>query len=157
MVVPADTQAPEAKQYVIPRYAVNHLLESFQIVRTDLSEVLEVPDTNQADWRDYAEKWWSGQKTEDQHVLRKIITALGAPALVSNLTVMKGDESMINTRGVFTSTRLDDPAFMVGVSEDGNSYNVTYMESGSIIAATMMMYLDAGMEFGETQFSERLG
>ena len=157
MVVPAETQTTEAKEYVIPRYAVDHLLESFQIVRTDLSEVLEIPDTNRAEWSDYAEKWWAGQKPEDQHVLRRIINALGAPSLVSNLTVMRGNERMINTRAVFTSTRLDDPAFMVGVDEEGNNYHVTYMESGSIIAATMMMYLDAGMEFGETKFKLTMG
>ena len=40
--------------------------------------------------RDYAEKWWSNQKEEDPHILRRIITALGAPALMSNLTAMKG-------------------------------------------------------------------
>ena len=146
----------EAKEYVIPRYAVDHLLESFQIVRTELSELLNIPDTNRAEWSEYAEKWWNSQTEEDQSVLRKIITAMGSPVLVTNLTVMHGNEGLVATRAVFTSTRLEDPAFMIGVDDEGNNYNVTYLDSGSDIAATMIMYLDADADFGETRFKVTL-
>ena len=153
MVVPTEEQtSPEAKLYVIPRYAVDHMLESFQVERTRLSEILDIPDTNDQQWREYTEKWWGDQTVEDQHMLRRIITAMGAPALVSNVNVIKGTDGLLNTRAVFTSTRIDDPAFFIGQDADGNNYNVTYMESGSILAATLFMYLDAGQEFGTTEF-----
>ena len=113
----------EAKEYVIPRYAVDHLLESFKIVRTELSELLDIPDTNRAEWSEYAEKWWNSQTEEDQSVLRKIITAMGSPVLVTNLTVMHGNEGLVSTRAVFTSTRLEDPAFMIGVDDEGNGFD----------------------------------
>jgi len=146
----------EAKKYVIPRYAVDHLLESFQIVRTELSELLDIPDTNQADWSRYAEQWWNKQSDEDQFILRKIITAMGSPVLVTNLSVMHGNEGLINSRAVFTSTRLEDPAFMIGVDEKGENYNVSYVDSGNEILATLIVYLDAAADFGVTEFGVTL-
>jgi len=150
------TQTPvpplEAKKYVIPRYAVDHLLESFQIVRTELSELLDIPDTNQAEWSQYAEQWWSNQSEEDRYILRKIITAMGSPVLVSNITVFSGDTRLLNTRAVFTSTRLEDPAFFIGLDEDEQSYRVSYVDSGNEILATLVMYLDAGADLGKTEF-----
>jgi len=148
-------QPLEAKKYVIPRYAVDHLLESFQIVRTELSELLDIPDTNQADWSQYAEEWWDQQTEEDKHILRKIITAMGSPVLISNISVAH-EYGLLNTRAVFTSTRLEDPAFMIGVDEEEQNYHVSYVDSGNEVLATMIMYLDAGADFGETEFTVRL-
>ncbi|MCJ7732676.1 hypothetical protein MUP51_10210, partial [Candidatus Bathyarchaeota archaeon] len=145
----------EAKKYVIPRFAVDHLLESFQIVRTELSELLDIPDTNQADWSKYAEQWWAKQSQEDQFILRKIITAMGSPVLISNITVIH-DAGLLNTRAVFTSTRLEDPAFLIGVDDEEQNYHVSYVDSGNEILATMIMYLDAGADFGETKFTVKL-
>lgn len=148
-------QPIEAKKYVIPRFAVDHLLESFQIVRTELSELLDIPDTNQADWSQYAEQWWGNQSDEDQYVLRKIITAMGSPVLVSNIAVAH-EYGLLNTRAVFTSTRLEDPAFMIGMDEEQENYHVSYVDSGNDVLATMIMYLDAGADFGATDFTVKL-
>ncbi|MCB2171988.1 transposase [archaeon] len=148
-------QPLEAKKYVIPRYAVDHLLESFQIVRTELSELLDIPDTNQADWSQYAEQWWKKQSEEDQFILRKIITAMGSPVLISNIAVAH-EYGLLNTRAVFTSTRLEDPAFLIGVDDEEQNYHVSYVDTGDEILATMVMYLDAGADFGETEFTVRM-
>lgn len=143
---------PRATEYLIPRHAVDQLFEVFKVVRNELSEALAIPTTDTAEWDRYAEQWYQSNTPEDQQTIQKIVRGLGSPTLVSNASIISGNEKLINTRAVFSSTRIEDPAFLMGLDEEEANYRVQYLESGSMWAGTLLMYLDAGTEIGYTEF-----
>ena len=143
---------PQATEYLIPKHAVDQLFEVFKVVRNELSEILAIPTTDTAEWDKYAEQWYQSNSPEDQQTIQKITRAMGSPTLVSNASIISGNEKLINTRAVFSSTRIEDPALLVGLDEEDANYRVQYLETGKMWAGTLLMYLDAGTEIGHTEF-----
>lgn len=140
----------EIVEYLVPKNIVNSLIESFGILKNKLNEVLDIPEASSPD---QATGWWKAQSGDDQLVLRGALTAIAAPALISQITIMRGNEHQIGTTLVQESMRADDPCFLVGEDESGANLRIRRLRSPDVIAGTMIMYLDANMEMGVADFN----
>ncbi|MBC8463083.1 hypothetical protein H8D76_01870 [Candidatus Bathyarchaeota archaeon] len=140
----------EIVEYLIPKNLVNSLIDNFGILKNQLNEVLDIPvATSPAQ----ATGWWRVQSGDDQLVLRSALTAIAAPALISQITIMRGNERMIGTTLVQESMRADDPCFLVGEDENGDNLRIRRLRTPDVMAGTMIMYLDSNMELGVADFN----
>ena len=89
-----DEEELEIVEYLIPKNIVNALIDNFGILRNELSEVLDLP---QATSPDQAVSWWQAQSGDDQIIIRAALTAIAAPSLISQITIMRGNEHQIGT------------------------------------------------------------
>jgi hypothetical protein len=143
-----DDQELVMREYLVPRASVQPLLTSFSVVRNRLGEVFDLPkgDAGQAT------RWWQGQKPDDQIVLRQALTALASPIIMSDITIMRGDQGLVQTTLVKESLRVDDPAFLVGTDQGGENLRLRRLQSPEVMAGTILMYLEAGSEPGLAEF-----
>jgi len=143
-----DDQEPEMKEYLIPRASVQPLLTSFSVVRNRLGEVFDLPQGDAGQ----ATKWWQAQKPDDQVALRQALAALASPVIMSDITIMRGDQGLVQTTLIKESMRADDPAFLVGTDRDGENLRLRRLQSPEVMAGTILMYLEAGSEPGLAEF-----
>jgi len=143
-----DDQELEMKEYLVPRAAVKSLFTSFSLVRNRLGEVFDLPQGDHAQ----ATRWWQGQKPDDQIVLRQALTALASPVIMSDITIMRGDQGLVQTTLTKESLRPDDPAFLVGTDQGGENLRLRRLQSPEVMAGTILMYLEAGVEPGLAEF-----
>jgi hypothetical protein len=146
--IDVNDQELEMKEYLIPRALVQPLSSRFSIVRNRLGEVFDVPQGDAGQ----ATQWWQRQTPDDQLTLRRALTAIASPVLVSNITVMRGDQGLVETTLTMESLRADDPAFLVGTDADGSDIRVRRLQSPEVMAGTLLMYLEAGAEPGLAEF-----
>lgn len=143
----------EVKEYLVPKTVVAPLLGNFNMVRNSLGEVIELPQGNAAQ----ATQWWQGQNPDDQLTLRFVLNGLASPALVHSIAILRGDTALIETTLVQQSLRPDDPCFLLGEDQTRNSFRVRRLPSPDTMAATLLMYLDAGLEPGVAEFRFDVG
>jgi hypothetical protein len=138
----------EIKEYLVPINHVNSLIDSFGILRNQLNEVLDIP-TGASD----ATTWWGSQNGDDQLVLRGALTAIAAPAMISQITILRGNEKQIGTTLVQESMRVNDPCYLVGEDESGDNLRIRRLRSSDVMSGTIIMYLDSNMELGVADFN----
>ncbi|MCW4011521.1 MAG: hypothetical protein NWF07_00875 [Candidatus Bathyarchaeota archaeon] len=138
----------DVKQYLIPKNIVNGLIDNFSIIRNKLSEVLDIPP---ATTNEHASGWWQQQSGDDQIVLRAALTAMAAPAMISQISIMKGNDQMIQTTMAQESMRVEDPCFLIG--EEGENIVIRRLRNPDVMTSTIQLYLDSGIEQGELEFS----
>jgi hypothetical protein len=143
-----NDQEPEMKEYFIPKASVTPLFTSFSLVRNRLGEVFDLPQGDSGQ----ATKWWQSQTPDDQIVLRQALTALASPVIMSDITIMRGDQGLVQTTLIKESMREDDPAFLVGTDESGESLRLRRLQSPEVMAGTILMYLEAGSDPGLADF-----
>ena len=143
-----DDQELEMREYLVPRATVQPLLTSFSVVRNRLGEVFDLPQGDAAQ----ATRWWQSQKPDDQIVLRQALTAIASPVIMSDITIMRGDQGLIQTTLTKESLRADDPAFLVGTDQGGENLRLRRLQSPEVMAGTILMYLEAGVEPGLAEF-----
>jgi len=143
-----NDQELEMKEYLVPKSAVQPLLTSFSMVRNRLGEVFDLPQGDAGQ----ATGWWQGQKPDDQVALRQALTALASPVIMSDITIMRGDQGLVQTTLVKESLRADDPAFLVDTDESGENLRLRRLQSPEVMAGTILMYLEAGVEPGLAEF-----
>jgi hypothetical protein len=143
-----NDQELEMKEYYIPKASVTPLFTSFSLVRNRLGEVFDLPQGDAGQ----ATKWWQSQKPDDQIVLRQALTALASPVIMSDITIMRGDQGLVQTTLTKESLRADDPAFLVGTDESGENLRLRRLQSPEVMAGTILMYLEAGVEPGLADF-----
>jgi len=143
-----DDQELEMREYHVPRAAVQPLLTSFSMVRNRLGEVFDLPQGDAGQ----ATRWWQSQKPDDQIVLRQALTALASPVIMSDIAIMRGDQGLVQTTLTKESLRADDPAFLVGTDEGGENLRLRRLQSPEVMAGTILMYLEAGVEPGLADF-----
>ena len=148
-----EEQELEMKEYLIPRSVVAPLSDSFSLVRNRLGEVFDLPQGDAGQ----ATGWWQSQKPDDQIVLRQALTALASPVLLSDITIMRGDQGLVQTMLTMESLRADDPAFLVGTDESGESLRMRRLQSPEVMAGTILMYLEAGADPGLAEFKFEVG
>ncbi len=148
---PEDFEEEELEivEYLVPKSIVNSLIDSFGILRNQLNDVLDIPAADTSD----ATSWWSSQSGDDQLVLRSALTAIAAPALISQITIMRGNERHIGTTLVQESMRPNDPCFLVGEDEGGENLRIRRLRAPEIMASTIIMYLDSNMDLGVADFN----
>jgi hypothetical protein len=139
----------EAKEYTVPKTFVAPLLGSFNMVHNRLGEVFELPQGDAAQ----AAQWWQRQSPDDQLTLRYILAGLSSPSLVNVISILRGDTAMKETTLVQQSLRPDDPCFLLGEDGQRSSFKIRRLPSPDTMAATLLMYLDAGVEPGVAEFS----
>lgn len=135
----------EVIEYLVPKSIVNSLIDSFGILKNQLNEVLDIPAAGSPD---QATGWWKNQNGDDQLVLRGALTAIAAPALISQISIMRGNEKMIGTTLVQESSRPDDPCFLVGEDEAGENLRIRRLRAPEVMSGTLINYLDSNMELG---------
>jgi len=138
----------DVKQYLIPKNIVNALIDNFGIIRNKLSEVLELPP---ATTNEHASGWWKQQSGDDQIVLRAALTAIAAPSMISQISILKGDEQLIQTTMAQESMRVKDPCFLIG--EEGENIKIRRLRDPETMTNTIQLYLDAGIEMGQLDFN----
>ncbi len=143
----------EVKEYLVPKTVVAPLLGNFNMVRNSLGDVFELPQGNAAQ----ATQWWQGQKPDDQLTLRFVLNGIASPALVHSIAILRGDTALIETTLVQQSLRPDDPCFLLGEDQTRSSFRVRRLPSPDTMAATLLMYLDAGLEPGVAEFRFDVG
>ncbi|MBD3284667.1 hypothetical protein GF395_04485 [Candidatus Uhrbacteria bacterium] len=140
----------EVKEFLIPKNIVNALIDNFNIVRNQLSEVLDLPVSTTTE---HAMGWWKQQSGDDQIILRAALTAMAAPAMISQISIMRGNEKFIQTTLTQESTRVTDPCFLIGEDEKGDNVKVRRLRGPNVMIGTMLMYLDSEMELGVADFN----
>ena len=143
-----DDRELEMREYLVPRATVQPLLTSFSVVRNRLGEVFDLPQGDAAQ----ATRWWQSQKPDDQIVLRQALTAIASPVIMSDITIMRGDQGLVQTTLTKESLRADDPAFLVGTDQGGDNLRLRRLQSPEVMAGTILMYLEAGVEPGLAEF-----
>ncbi len=139
----------EAKEYTVPKTVVAPLLGSFNMVHNRLGEVFELSQGDAAQ----AMQWWQRQSPDDQLTLRRVLAGLSSPSLVNVISILRGDTAMKETTLVQQSLRPDDPCFLLGEDEARSSFRIRRLPSPETMAATLLMYLDAGVEPGVAEFN----
>ncbi len=140
----------EIIEYLVPKNIVNSLIDSFGILKNQLNEVLDIPA---ATTPDQATDWWKTQNGDDQLVLRGALTAIAAPALISHITIMRGNEKQIGTTLVQESMRKEDPCFLIGEDESGENLRIRRLRAPDVMSGTLIMYLDSNMDLGVADFN----
>ncbi|MFH1180582.1 MAG: hypothetical protein V1710_09485 [Candidatus Bathyarchaeota archaeon] len=140
----------EVKEYLIPKNIVNALIDNFKLIRNKLSEVLDLPASTTPE---HAVGWWQKQSGDDQIILRAALTAMAAPAMISQISIMRENEKLISTTLAQESMRVEDPCFLIGEDPSGEYVRVRRFRGPDIMTGTMLMYLDSEMELGVADFN----
>jgi len=140
----------EVKEYLIPKNIVNALIDNFSIIRNKLSEVMDIPTSTTSE---HALGWWRQQSGDDQIVLKAALTAMAAPAMISQISIMRGNEKYIQTTMAQESSRVSDPCFLIGEDESGDHVKIRRLRAPDVMIGTMLMYLDSEMELGVADFN----
>jgi ribosomal protein S27AE len=139
----------DTKEFVIPKNVVASMWRSLNIVENELNKTLEIPKQVNPELQKYAEQWHRGQSDADKMKLRYIFAALGAPFLVADVAIMRGEGNLLVTKAVYSSHYANEPALLM--ASDGDNYRVRYLPEGRMIPATFVVYMDQGTDYGEAQ------
>ncbi len=134
----------EVREYTVPKTVVAPLLANFNMVRNTLGEVFQLPQGDAAQ----AMQWWQRQSPDDQLTLRFILAGLSSPIMVNSITILRGDTRLKETTLVQQSLRPEDPCFLLGEDETRANYKIRRLPTTETMAATLLVYLDAGIEPG---------
>jgi hypothetical protein len=134
----------EVREYTVPKTVVAPLLASFNMVRNTLGEVFQLPQGDAAQ----AMQWWQKQTPDDQLTLRFVLAGLASPIMVNSITILRGDTRLKETTLVQQSLRPEDPCFLLGEDEKRTNYLIRRLPTTETMAATLLVYLDAGLEPG---------
>ncbi|MBT4422979.1 hypothetical protein HOC87_01325 [Candidatus Bathyarchaeota archaeon] len=137
----------------IPKYALDHLMDTQGLLRNELSRVFMIPETETQDWKKYALDWWNNQTPENEHTLREILQIMAAPSHLAYMTVCISDTMIQEANAAFSSPLLTEPAVIVGEAPEGDNYEVKHMVEGNVFANTIMMYLDAHSDIATTDLA----
>jgi hypothetical protein len=138
----------EVKEYLVPKTVVAPLMGNFNMVHNKLGEVFTLPQGDAAQ----AMQWWQKQNPEDQLTLRFILTGLASPAMINNISILRGDTRLKETTLVQPSLLPEDPCFLLGEDAARSNYAIRRLPSTDTMAATLLMYLNAGLEPGVAEF-----
>jgi hypothetical protein len=139
----------ETREYLIPKSAVAPLQGGFNLVRNKLAEVIALP--NQGDPA-AANQWWRTQKPDDQLALHQILAGVSSPTQVSAMAILREEAKLVETTLIQQSIRAGDPCFLLGEDAAGANFKARMLPSADTMAATILMYLDAGLEPGIADF-----
>jgi len=138
----------EIREYTVPKTVVAPLQGSFNMVHNRLAEVFELPQGDAAQ----AMLWWQKQSPDDQLTLRPILSSLASPTMVSSVSILRGEEALKDTTLIQQSLRPEDPCFLLGEDTQRANFKIRRLPSVDTMAATILLYLDAGLEPGVAEF-----
>ncbi len=138
----------EVREYTVPKTVVAPLLGSFNMVKNRLGEVIDTPQGDAAQ----AMQWWQKQSPDDQLALRAVLAGFASPVLVNSITILRGEEALKETTLVQQSIRPEDPCFLLGEDPKRTNFLIRRLPNTDTMAATLLVYLDAGLEPGVAEF-----
>jgi hypothetical protein len=118
------------------------------MVHNKLAEVFELPQGDAGQ----AMQWWQKQTPDDQLALRQVLASLASPSMVSSVSILRGEEALKDTTLVQQSLRPEDPCFLLGEDAQRTNFKIRRLPDTDAFSATILMYLDAGLEPGVAEF-----